>query len=99
MKHVVLEMFGDAQDSNRTYMPGDFYPVVGLEPTAERIEELSTDKNRRGRPVIKAIEEAPVVIEVEEAEEVEAPAEEPIEEPGELEEDEPTSKRRRKKGK
>lgn len=106
MKYVVLEMFGDAEDSSRTYMPGDIYPIVGVEPTEERIKELSTDANKRGRPVIKAMDEEPVVVaEVEEP--IEEPAEEPIEEPveepaeepieEELEEDKPVSKRRRKK--
>lgn len=114
MKYVVLEMFGDAEDSNRTYMPGDIYPIVGLEVSEERIKELSTDANRRGRPVIKALEEEPVeVAEVEETteeiSEVEEPVEEPIEEPIEepveepveetLEEDEPGTKRRRKRSK
>lgn len=62
-KYIVLELFADVQDGYRNYEPGDSYPRAGYEPSEERIEELSTDTNRRGRPVIKVVEEKPPVVE------------------------------------
>lgn len=57
MKCEVLEYFEDLLDNRRKYFPGDAYPRRGLKPTAERLEELSTDRNRRGVPLIKIKEE------------------------------------------
>lgn len=57
MKHEVLEYFEDLLDNRRKYFPGDTYPRRGLKPTAERLEELSTDRNRRGVPLIKIEEQ------------------------------------------
>lgn len=60
--------FTDLQDNNRRYHAGDEYPRVGLKPTAKRIEELLTDKNRRHMPVIAEVKKvfaAAVVDEVE----------------------------------
>ena len=53
MKYEVLEYFEDLLDNRRKYFPGDAYPRRGLKPTAERLEELSTNRNRRGGPLIK----------------------------------------------
>ena len=53
MKYEVLEYFEDLLDNRRKYFPGDAYPRRGLKPTAERLEELSTDRNRHGVPLIK----------------------------------------------
>jgi hypothetical protein len=53
MKYEVLEYFEDLLDNRRKYFPGDAYPRRGLKPTAERLEELSNDRNRRGVPLIK----------------------------------------------
>lgn len=53
MKYEVLEYFEDLLDNRHKYFPGGAYPRRGLKPTAERLEELSTDKNRRGVPLIK----------------------------------------------
>lgn len=53
MKYEVLEYFEDLLDNRHKYFPGDAYPRRGLKPTAERLEELSTDRNRRGAPLIK----------------------------------------------
>ena len=55
--YKVIEHFTDLQDDRYEYNPGDEYPRVGLEVSPARIEELSTDKNRRHRPMIKPIEE------------------------------------------
>lgn len=53
MKYEVLEYFEDLLDNRHKYFPGDAYPRRGLKPTAERLEELSTDRNHRGAPLIK----------------------------------------------
>jgi hypothetical protein len=57
MMYKVREYFTDLQDNGYAYKGGDTYPRKGYEPTAERIEMLSTDKNVRKRPIIEAIEE------------------------------------------
>lgn len=57
MMYKVLEYFTDLQDNGYAYKGGDTYPRKGYEPTTERIEMLSTDKNVRKRPLIEAIEE------------------------------------------
>lgn len=56
MEYEALEYFEDKQDNRKKYFPGDKYPRRGLKPTAERLEELSTNKNCRGIPLIKEIE-------------------------------------------
>ena len=66
MKYEVIEYFTDLQDGNYAYKTSDVYPRDGYKPTAERIEALSSDKNVRKHPIIKAIEtaEAETVAEV-----------------------------------
>ena len=59
----VLRPFRDLEDTNKTfpngreYAEGDLYPSVFLDLSEERIEELSTNKNTMGRPVVERIEE------------------------------------------
>ena len=59
----VLRTFRDLEDTNKTfpngreYAEGDLYPSVFLDLSDERIEELSTNKNKMGRPVVERIEE------------------------------------------
>lgn len=57
--YKVILYFEDLQDKNHPYNVGDTYPRKGIKPTAERIEELATDKNIRKTPLIKAVEEEP----------------------------------------
>ena len=52
MKYSVIKHFTDLQDNNYKYREGSTYPREGYEPSAERIEELSTDKNRLKTPLI-----------------------------------------------
>lgn len=40
-------------DSLHPYNVGDEYPREGLNPSAERIEELASDKNLQGEPLIE----------------------------------------------
>jgi len=49
--------FKDLHDKSFEYRPGDIFPRSGLKVSQERIEELSTDKNRRGKPLIEKVEE------------------------------------------
>jgi hypothetical protein len=51
--YTVLVEFFDLQDNGYRYNAGDSYPREGLEPTANRIDELASDKNKRGLPLIK----------------------------------------------
>lgn len=59
----VLRPFRDLEDTNKTfpngreYAEGDLYPSVFLDLSDERIEELSTNKNKMGRPVVERIKE------------------------------------------
>ena len=58
----VIEYFTDLQDNEYEYKAGDTYPREGYEPTAERIEQLSTDKNVRKRPIIELITASKTVV-------------------------------------
>lgn len=57
MKYKTLVFWTDLQDNEHPYHPGDEYPREGLKATKKRINELSGDKNKRGMPLIKAVEE------------------------------------------
>lgn len=52
---VIYERFKDLEDNNYIYKKGDIYPREGLEPTKERIKELSTKKNKIGEILIKKL--------------------------------------------
>lgn len=53
-KYMVIEDFKDLRDKGYIYIKGDLYPREGnKDVTKERIEELSTNKNKRGKPLIK----------------------------------------------
>lgn len=54
---VVYAKFKDLQDNNYIYKKGDVYPREGLEPTKERIKELSSKKNKIGEVLIKKVNE------------------------------------------
>lgn len=56
--HKVIKAFTDLQH-HHAYSVGDIFPHDGVEVDAERIEELSTDKNRMGVPLIEEIAEKP----------------------------------------
>jgi len=55
--YIAISYFKDMKDNMHPYNPGDIFPRDGLKVDAKRLEELSTDKNRRGKPVIKLAEE------------------------------------------
>ena len=55
----VIKSFTDLKDNNYAYYVGDTFPRNGVEVGAERIAELSSDKNRLGVPLIEEIAEKP----------------------------------------
>ena len=57
--YKVIKSFTDLQDNNYAYCVGDTFPHNGVEVGAERIAELSSDKNRLGVPLIEEIVEKP----------------------------------------
>ena len=57
--YKVIKSFTDLQDNNYAYSVGDTFPHDGVEVDAERIEELASDKNRLGVPLIEEIVEKP----------------------------------------
>ena len=57
--YKVIKSFTDLQDNNHAYYVGDTFPHNGVEVDAERIAELSSDKNLQGVPLIEEIQEKP----------------------------------------
>ena len=55
----VIKSFTDLQDNNYAYYVGDAFPHNGVEVCAERIAELSSDKNLQGVPLIEEVAEKP----------------------------------------
>jgi hypothetical protein len=49
--------FSDLHDKSFEYRPGDIFPRSGLKVSKERIEELLSTNNRRGKPLIEKVEE------------------------------------------
>lgn len=55
-KYEVIYSFKDLEDNEHIYIANkDFYPREGLEPSKERIKELSTKKNKIGEILIKKV--------------------------------------------
>ena len=57
--YKVIKSFTDLQDNNNAYYVGDTFPHNGVEVDAERIAELSSNKNRLGVPLIEEVVEKP----------------------------------------
>ena len=57
--YKVIKSFTDLQDNNYAYSVGDTFPRNGVEAGAERVAELSSDKNLQGVPLIEEIAEKP----------------------------------------
>lgn len=58
--YEVIHFFTDLQDFNHPYNVGDTFPRNGLKVSNERLNELSSSKNRQGKPLIKLIVDQPV---------------------------------------
>lgn len=54
----VIKSFTDLKASH-VYYVGDTFPHNGVEVEAERVAELSSDKNRMGVPLIEEVTEKP----------------------------------------
>src|SRR5690625_2766224 len=54
-EYVVVVDWTDLQDNNHVYRKDDPFPREGVEVSDERIEELSTTKNRRKEVLIKEV--------------------------------------------
>lgn len=57
--YKVIKFFTDLQDNNYAYYVGDTFPRNGVEAGAERLAELSSDKNLQGVPLIEEVVEKP----------------------------------------
>ena len=55
--YKVIKHFVDLQDNNYKYDVGDTYPRKGLNVLQSRINELASDKNRQGCPLIEEVPE------------------------------------------
>lgn len=55
----VIHNFYDLKDNNHAYSVGDTFPHNGVEVGAERVAELSSDKNLQGVPLIERVAEKP----------------------------------------
>ena len=55
MKYKVVKLFTDLQDNNYAYHVGDSFPREGLTVTAERLDELSSNENKQGVPLIEKV--------------------------------------------
>ena len=57
-KYIVLNDFTDLKDKKKVYRKGDRYPKPANKKISEnRINQLSSDKNKLGAPLIKLVEE------------------------------------------
>ncbi|ASN72848.1 hypothetical protein 3S2_5 [uncultured Caudovirales phage] len=57
-KYEVLHKFIDLEDKNKVYNAGDTYPKPANKNVShDRILDLSTSDNKRGKVLIKEIEE------------------------------------------
>ena len=55
--YKVIRDFFDLQDNAHQYKAGDAFPRDGYTPTPGRLSALSSEKNRRGIPLIMEIKE------------------------------------------
>jgi len=58
MSYEVVVTFTDLQDGEHLYNVGDEYPRTGYKPSTKRIDELLGANNKRGKPLIKAVQES-----------------------------------------
>jgi hypothetical protein len=52
MSYRVIHKFVDLQDFGHLYRVGDKYPRLGMNVKQSRIDELASNKNRAGEPLI-----------------------------------------------
>ena len=77
-----IEYFTDLQDDNYAYNIGDVYPREGVVVSEDRLKELSSADNKRGRALIELVQStAQNTSEEEPAEKSVEAEEEPAEKP------------------
>ena len=54
--YKVVEAFTDLKDNNHVYLAGDKFPREGARVSEERVAELASAKNKRGKVLIKAVD-------------------------------------------
>lgn len=54
--YKVVEAFTDLKDNNHVYLAGDDFPRKGAKVSEERVAELASADNKRGRVLIKAVD-------------------------------------------
>lgn len=57
MGYKVIHYFTDLQDFNHPYNVGDVFPRIGMNVTEDRLKELSSNKNKQGKPLIEKIDD------------------------------------------
>lgn len=57
MGYKVIHYFTDLQDFNHPYNVGDVFPRIGMNVTEDRLKELSSDKNKQGKPLIEKMDD------------------------------------------
>lgn len=95
--YKVIKRFKDLQDKNHVYNVGDIYPRDGFKPSLNRLDELSSAKNKRKQPLIQLIEEKAEEIENKAEKEIEEVKKEVSEEINKFEEQTPVKKPSKKK--
>lgn len=83
MMYRVIEYFTDLQDDSYAYSVGDTFPRKGIKVSEDRLKELSSPNNKRGRALIEAVK-------------VEKPAEPKAEEPAVEAEEQPKKKKNKR---
>lgn len=80
--YQAIEYFTDLQDDNYAYNIGDVYPREGVVASEDRLKELSSADNKRGRALIELVQStAQNTAEKEPAEKSVEAEEEPAEKP------------------
>ena len=55
MKYIVIKRFADLTDNKYLYAVGAIFPRSGLKVSAQRLQELSSVRNREGTPLIEKV--------------------------------------------
>lgn len=57
MSYKVIHYFTDLQDFNHPYKVGDIFPRHGMSVSDARLNELASNNNKQGKPLIKKTDE------------------------------------------
>ena len=56
-KYIVVKYFTDLKDGSHAYNVGDEFPREGVQVNKKRLNELMSNNNRQGTPLIKKVVE------------------------------------------